>query len=41
MAEAPVQAQFVKIEPPKSFGCKNDANIDLWIFSMNLYFKVE
>ena len=36
--EAPVQAQSVKIEPSKSFGGKNDEDIDSWIFSMDLYF---
>ena len=41
MAEEPVQAQSVKIEPPKSFGGKNDEDIDSWMFSIDLFFKVE
>ena len=41
VAEAPVQAQSVKIEPLKPFRGKNDKDIDSWIFSMGLCFKVE
>ena len=39
VVEAPVQAQSVKIEPPQSFGGKNEEDIDSWIFPWIFIFR--